>query len=270
MDRAAEILEKTFKNTSSLSLQIQSPSPLIVMNILEVLEKILLADERIPKSTKLRNVLEKMKKEGETNAIKQKSRMLVSGFDDQIEERLNIVEQQKQEADKENVNKNKKIKRNQKKHQKRKEIPETGFYGSYGIYYNFAGDWAYDEQGNPCSQKDMDDYEASIEELEDYEADPENQYKHFVWKPKPPQKPISAPTDGTATTENKSAPSTESGAESATTADQTVIPKKKISVLQKMKLQAAERQNQPVQNQTTGGNQSQINSSLFAAGDAQK
>ncbi|KAA6364427.1 MAG: hypothetical protein EZS28_040047 [Streblomastix strix] len=70
------------------------------MNILEVLEKILLAAERIPKSTKLRNVLEKLKKEGETNAIKQKSRMLVSGFDDQIEERLNIVEQQKQEADK--------------------------------------------------------------------------------------------------------------------------------------------------------------------------
>ncbi|KAA6369743.1 MAG: hypothetical protein EZS28_034731 [Streblomastix strix] len=147
MDRAAEILEKTFKNTSSLSLQIQSPSPLIVMNILEVLEKILLAAERIPKSTKLRNVLEKLKKEGETNAIKQKSRMLISGFDDQIEEQL-----------------------------------ETGFYGSDGIYYYFADDWVFDEQGNPCSQKVMDDYEASFEEEEEgiegdeqFEEDSKNQ-----------------------------------------------------------------------------------------------
>ncbi|KAA6377602.1 MAG: hypothetical protein EZS28_026871 [Streblomastix strix] len=77
-------------------------------------------------------------------------------------------------------------------YQNEEEQPETGFYGSDGIYYYFADDWAFDEQGNPCSQKDMDDYEANFEEEgiegdEQFEEGQENQEQDtnpaFVWKP---------------------------------------------------------------------------------------
>ncbi|KAA6399331.1 MAG: hypothetical protein EZS28_005144 [Streblomastix strix] len=228
------------------------------------------ASESVRKQLRHDNILfqfEQLTFVGATDEIKSK-------FQQKLDKFFDILQYRKRgqaSADKDKEKEKEGVEKKGGEDQIEEEQPETGFYGSDGIYYYFADDWAFDEQGNPCSQKDMDDYEASIEELEDYEADTENQYKHFVWKPKPPQKPISAPTDGTATTENKSAPSTESGAESATTADQTVKPKQGgSSISSKLIQQAAERQNKPVQNQTTGGNQSQINPSLFAAGDAQK
>ncbi|KAA6378522.1 MAG: hypothetical protein EZS28_025950 [Streblomastix strix] len=77
IDRATEVLSDSCSNTQSSS-SIQDISPTVTMNILLVIDSLLtLANERIPRTPKLIEVLQKMQKEGRTNAIKAKSKMLL-------------------------------------------------------------------------------------------------------------------------------------------------------------------------------------------------
>ncbi|KAA6378845.1 MAG: hypothetical protein EZS28_025628 [Streblomastix strix] len=77
IDRAAEVLSRSYSNTQSSSLT-QAISPTVTMNILLVLDSLLtIANERIPRTPKLIEVLEKMQKEGKSNSIKQKAKMLL-------------------------------------------------------------------------------------------------------------------------------------------------------------------------------------------------
>ncbi|KAA6376740.1 MAG: hypothetical protein EZS28_027733 [Streblomastix strix] len=77
IDRATEVLSGSCSNTQPSS-SIQAISPTVTMNILLVLDSLLtIANERIPRTPKLIEVLQKMSKEGRTNAIKQKSKMLL-------------------------------------------------------------------------------------------------------------------------------------------------------------------------------------------------
>ncbi|KAA6368877.1 MAG: hypothetical protein EZS28_035596, partial [Streblomastix strix] len=77
IDRATEVLSDSCSNIQSSS-SIQVVSPIVTMNILLVLDQLLtIANERIPRTPKLIEVLQKMQKEGKTNAIKQKAKMLL-------------------------------------------------------------------------------------------------------------------------------------------------------------------------------------------------
>ncbi|KAA6370763.1 MAG: hypothetical protein EZS28_033711 [Streblomastix strix] len=77
IDRSTETLSDLFSN-SQTSSSIQAISPTVTMNILLVIDSLLtLANEKIPRTLKLIEVLQKMQKEGKTNAIKQKAKMLL-------------------------------------------------------------------------------------------------------------------------------------------------------------------------------------------------
>ncbi|KAA6392667.1 MAG: hypothetical protein EZS28_011805 [Streblomastix strix] len=84
MDRSAQILHEYMANSSSQTTITRSP--IIVMNILEIIDKILtVATQRIPNSQKLNQVLEKMKSGG-SREIQRKSRILLSLFEEQSEQ----------------------------------------------------------------------------------------------------------------------------------------------------------------------------------------
>ncbi|KAA6383818.1 MAG: hypothetical protein EZS28_020656 [Streblomastix strix] len=77
IDRATETLSRSYSNSQSSS-SIQAISPIVTMNILLVIDSLLtLANERIPRIPKLIEELQNMQKEGKTNAIKQKAKMLL-------------------------------------------------------------------------------------------------------------------------------------------------------------------------------------------------
>ncbi|KAA6389971.1 MAG: hypothetical protein EZS28_014502 [Streblomastix strix] len=77
IDRATETLSGLCSNSQSLS-SMQVVSPIVTMNILLVIDSLLtISNERIPRTPKLIEVLQKMQKEGKTNSIKQKAKMLL-------------------------------------------------------------------------------------------------------------------------------------------------------------------------------------------------
>ncbi|KAA6381976.1 MAG: hypothetical protein EZS28_022498 [Streblomastix strix] len=77
IDRATEVLSGSYSNTQSSS-SIQAIYPIVTMNILLVLDSLLtIANERIPRTPKLIEVLLIIQKEGRTNSIKQKAKMLL-------------------------------------------------------------------------------------------------------------------------------------------------------------------------------------------------
>ncbi|KAA6381624.1 MAG: hypothetical protein EZS28_022849 [Streblomastix strix] len=78
IDHATEVLSVSYSNSQSSS-SIQHISPTVTMNILLVIDSLLtIANEKIPRTPKLIEVLQKMQKEGKTNSIKQKAKMLLS------------------------------------------------------------------------------------------------------------------------------------------------------------------------------------------------
>ncbi|KAA6379436.1 MAG: hypothetical protein EZS28_025036 [Streblomastix strix] len=77
IDRATEVLSGLCSNSQSSS-SIQVINPIVTMNILLIIDSLLtVANERIPRTPKLIEVLQKIQKEGKTNSIKQKAKMLL-------------------------------------------------------------------------------------------------------------------------------------------------------------------------------------------------